>query len=245
MYMKIIVCDDDPASLDQINSLLLAYGKEKEMRMAIHTYLSAAQVQEVFAAGELKNTDLILLDIMMKDKNGIELAEEIRSKNKDVPIVFVTSSTEFALKAYHVQAVRYLLKPLNKEAIYEMLDFVIAHLLIKKDKLFEINTKKRCVNINYSEIVYVENVARRMWVTLKNGKVYQSVGIRDSFEKQVGCLLQEENFIQPHKSYVANLDYVSSYTTSILHMDNDSDIPISRRNSLEVKQRYLKYLTLR
>ena len=162
-----------------------------------------------------------------------------------MPIVFVTSSTEFALKAYHVRAVRYLLKPLNRELIDEMLDFVTTHLLTKKDKLFEINTKKGCVNINYSEIIYVENVARRMWVTLKNGKVYQSVGIRDSFEKQVGCLLQEENFIQPHKSYVVNLDYVSSYTTSILHMDNDSDIPISRRNSLEVKQRYLKYLTLR
>lgn len=101
------------------------------------------------------------------------------------------------------------------------------------------------MNINYSEIVHVENVARRMWVTLKNGKGYQSVGIRDSFEKQVAGLLQEENFIQPHKSYVVNLDYVSSYTTSMLHMDNDSDIPISRRNSQEVKQRYLKYLTLR
>ncbi len=245
MYMKIIICDDDQASLDQIKNLLFIYGREKKMRMEIHTYLSAAEVQQATVAGELKNIDLMLLDIMMEGKSGIELAEGIRSKNKDIPIVFVTSSTEFALKAYHVQAVRYLVKPLNKEAIDEMLDFVIAHLLTKKDKLFEINTKKGCVNINYSEIIYVENVARRMWVTLKNGKVYQSIGIRDSFEKQVGCLLQEENFIQPHKSYVANLDYVSSYTTSILHMDNDSDIPISRRNSLEVKQRYLKYLTLR
>ncbi len=245
MYMKIIICDDDQASLDQIKNLLFTYGREKKMRMEIHTYFSAAEVQQATVAGELKNIDLMLLDIMMEGKSGIELAEGIRSKNKDIPIVFVTSSTEFALKAYHVRAVRYLVKPLNKEAIDEMLDFVIAHLLTKKDKLFEINTKKGCVNINYSEIIYVENVARRMWVTLKNGKVYQSIGIRDSFEKQVGCLLQEENFIQPHKSYVANLDYVSSYTTSILHMDNDSDIPISRRNSLEVKQRYLKYLTLR
>ena len=245
MYMKIIICDDDQASLDQIKNLLIAYGREKKIRMEIHTYLSAAEVQQAIVAGELKNIDLILLDIMMEGKSGIELAEGIRSKNKDLPIVFVTSSTEFALKAYHVRAVRYLLKPLNRELIDEMLDFVTTHLLTKKDKLFEINTKKGCVNINYSEIIYVENVARRMWVTLKNGKVYQSVGIRDSFEKQVGCLLQEENFIQPHKSYVVNLDYVSSYTTSILHMDNDSDIPISRRNSLEVKQRYLKYLTLR
>ncbi len=245
MYMKIIICDDDQASLDQIKNLLIAYGREKKIRMEIHTYLSAAEVQQAIVAGELKNIDLILLDIMMEGKSGIELAEGIRSKNKDMPIVFVTSSTEFALKAYHVRAVRYLLKPLNRELIDEMLDFVTTHLLTKKDKLFEINTKKGCVNINYSEIIYVENVARRMWVTLKNGKVYQSVGIRDSFEKQVGCLLQEENFIQPHKSYVVNLDYVSSYTTSILHMDNDSDIPISRRNSLEVKQRYLKYLTLR
>ena len=243
MYMKIIVCDDDPTSLEQIKGLLLAYGREKEMRMEIHTFISASQMQEALAAEKLKDADLLLLDIVMEGKNGIELAESIRNKDKEMPIVFVTSSTEFALKAYHVQAVRYLLKPLEGEAMHEMLDFVTTHLLTRKDKLFELNTKKGCVNISYSEIVHVENVARRMWVTLKNGKVYQSVGIRDSFEKQVGCLLQEQNFIQPHKSYVVNLDYVSSYTTSMLHMDNDSDIPISRRNSLEVKQRYLKYLT--
>ncbi len=245
MNMKIVVCDDDQTSLEQIKELLLVYGREKEKRMEIHTYMSAEELQAALAGGEQTEIDLLLLDIVLEGKNGIELAEAIRSKNKDIPIVFVTSSTEFALKAYHVRAVRYLLKPLQTEAVYEMLDFVIAHLLTRKDKIFEVNTKKGCVNINYSEIVHVENVARRMWVTLKNGKAYQSVGIRDSFEKQVAGLLQEENFIQPHKSYVVNLDYVSSYTTSMLHMDNDSDIPISRRNSQEVKQRYLKYLTLR
>ncbi len=245
MYMKIVVCDDDQTSLEQIRVLLLAYGREKDIRMDVRTYTSAVQMQDAAGAGELENVDLFLLDVVMEGKNGIELAESIREKDREVPIVFVTSSSEFALQAYNVLAVRYLLKPLESGAVCEMLDFVIAHLLTKKDKIFGINTKKGCVNVNYSEIVHVENVARRMWVTLKNGKSFQSVGIRDSFEKQVGCLLQEENFIQPHKSYVVNLDYVSSYTTTMLHMENNSDIPISRRNSLEVKKRYLKYLTLR
>lgn len=245
MYMKILVCDDDQTSLEQIKGLLLAYAREKEVHMDIRTYDSAIQMHEAILAGELAQVDLILLDILMQSKNGIELAEEIRAKDKEMPIVFVTFSPEFALKAYNVLAVRYLLKPLETEAVWEMLDFVIAHLLTKKDKIFGINTKKGCVNVNYSEIVHIENIARKMWVTLKNGKVYQSVGIRDSFEKQVGILLQEENFIQPHKSYVVNLDYVSSYTTTMLHMDNNSDIPISRRNSVEVKKRYLKYLTMR
>ncbi len=245
MYIKIVVCDDDQTSMEQIKGLLHAYGREKEIRMDIHTYTSALEVQEALTAGELENADLLMLDIMMEGKNGIELAEDIRKKDRNIPIVFATTSPEFALKAYHVFAVRYLLKPLENEAVWEMLDFVIAHLLTKKDKIFGINTKKGCVNVNFSEIVHVENVARKMCVTMKDGKIYQSVGIRDSFEKQVEALLQEENFIQPHKSYVVNLDYVSSYTTTILHMDNNNDIPISRRNSLEVKTRYLKYLTLR
>lgn len=243
--MKIVACDDDQTSLEQIKGLLLAYARKKEVHMDIRTYTSALKMQEAIAAGGLAQMDLILLDILMREKNGIELAEEIRVKDKEIPIVFVTSSTEFALRAYNVLAVRYLLKPLETDAVWEMLDFVIAHLLPKKDKIFGINTKKGCVNVNYSEIVHIENIARKMCVTLKNGKVYQSVGIRDSFEKQVGCLLQEENFIQPHKSYVVNLDYVSSYTTTMLHMDNESAIPISRRNSAEVKKRYLKYLTMR
>ncbi|MDE7327262.1 MAG: response regulator [Lachnospiraceae bacterium] len=150
MNMRIVVCDDDQASLEQIKDLLLAYSREKERRMEIYTCSSAEELMEELAGGELLDIDLLLLDIVMEGKNGIELAETIRSRNKDVPIVFVTSSTEFALKAYHVRAVRYLLKPLTEESIYEMLDFVTAHLLTRKDKLFEVNTKKGCVNINYS-----------------------------------------------------------------------------------------------
>ena len=154
MNMKIVVCDDDQMSLEQIKELLLAYGREKEKRMEIHTYMSAEELQAALEEGDQTEIDLLLLDIVLEGKNGIELAEAIRSKNKDMPIVFVTSSTEFALKAYHVRAVRYLLKPLQTEAVYEMLDFVIAHLLTRKDKIFEVNTKKGCVNINYSEIVW-------------------------------------------------------------------------------------------
>lgn len=118
-------------------------------------------------------------------------------------------------------------------------------LLTKKDRIFVINTKEGLVNVNYSEILYVENVARRMCVTLKDGNVYQSIGIRDSFDKKIKCLLEEGNFIQPHKSYVVNLDYVSRCTPVMLHMDNDIEIPVSRRNSIEVKKRYLEYIALK
>lgn len=117
--------------------------------------------------------------------------------------------------------------------------------LAKKDRIFVINTKKGIVNVNYSEIVYVENVSRRMCVTLRDGKTYQSLGIRDSFDKQVRCLLEEKNFIQPHKSFVVNLDYVSRCTAVMLYMNNDVDIPVSRRNSMEVKKRYLEYIASR
>lgn len=159
--MKIVICDDDRVSLEQIKELLYTYGKEK----------------------------------------GISIQMEAYSSNEEM--------------------------------------------LAKRDRIFVINTKKGYVNVNYSEIIYVENVARRMCVTLKDGKVYQSIGIRDSFDKQIECLLEEKNFIQPHKSYVANLDYVSRCTTVMLHMNNSIDIPVSRRNSMEVKKRYLEYIAAR
>ena len=97
MNMKIVVCDDDQMSLEQIKELLLAYGKEKEKRMEIHTYMSAEELQAALEEGDQTEIDLLLLDIVLEGKNGIELAEAIRSKNKDMPIVFVTSSTEFAI----------------------------------------------------------------------------------------------------------------------------------------------------
>ena len=234
--MRVAICDDDRESRARLRSLI----KQQEPDCEVACFDTGKRLLEA-----RQHFDILLLDIQMEDMSGIEVARVLRINRERTIVIFVTALKEYAAEAFEVEAFNYLLKPLESGAVCEMLDFVIAHLLTKKDKIFGINTKKGCVNVNYSEIVHVENVARRMWVTLKNGKSFQSVGIRDSFEKQVGCLLQEENFIQPHKSYVVNLDYVSSYTTTMLHMENNSDIPISRRNSLEVKKRYLKYLTLR
>jgi len=78
--------------------------------------------------------DIYILDIIMSNFSGIETAKEIRAFDKNSPIVFLTSSPEFALEGYKVKALNYVLKPASKEKLFETLDEVFSEIQTKKMK---------------------------------------------------------------------------------------------------------------
>ena len=117
MYV-IAVCDDEEKELDEIESFLARYQeKNKEAEFKMERFTSGeALVQR--AREENYTPDILLLDIFMPGKTGIEAAEDMRELGFSMPIVFFTTSTEYALKAYGVDAVQYLVKPLGQECFF-------------------------------------------------------------------------------------------------------------------------------
>ena len=73
-----------------------------------------------------ENYDVLLLDIIMPGLNGIGAAREIRENDRSIPIIFLTSSPEFAVESYRVRAFDYLLKPVNGEELFRSLDNIYA-----------------------------------------------------------------------------------------------------------------------
>ena len=139
-------------------------------------------------------------------------------------------------------AQRYLLKPIKEKELNEAMDFAVSQALLMQ-KALHINTAKGIQQILYQDIEYVENAARALHVFTIDGKETVSRLLRNSFEKDMELLLENEDFIQTHKSFIVNLSHVRLYGQNQMTMRSGAQIPISKSRQAEVKRGYLSYIS--
>jgi len=202
-----------------------------------------------FSSGEdlLKNLnlgieyDIMLIDILMPGIDGIELAKEIRKKDDNVILIFITATEDFAIEAFKVYASNYIVKPVIEEDMFSILDRFIP--LIKKgaELYLTLSMSERTVKIPFSSIVSVELLNRRPCVYLDNGKILTGKFLRGNFNDFIKPLLKDERFFHAHKSYAVNISFAMELTGDSLIMKSDMVIPVTKRNYAEAKRRYLSY----
>lgn len=105
--MKIAVCDDDRQVLLSVLSQLASYQEQRQTELSCQGFENAV---DLLASIEHQNYDLLFLDVLMPGLNGLQAAREIRQKNDRIKIVFLTSSPEYAVESYSVQAIQLFVK---------------------------------------------------------------------------------------------------------------------------------------
>lgn len=238
--MRIAICDDNEDDLQQVYELIREYCNVRNIEQVVLECFRFAD-----ALVEQMNYDIYILDILIGEQSGIELAKQIRNTTGlKGEIIFTTSCTDFALDAFSVNAKQYLLKPVKKEKLYQVLDQIVQSMASKKPSvMMQVKTADGVEELAADEIICVENTARIMKFYMRSGRMVDSIYIRSSFEDNVAILLKQTNFIQTHKSFVINMDYIQRYHQSEILMNNGLLIPISRRNVTEVRHQYMSYLS--
>lgn len=240
--MKIIICDDSIEDLLKIEKLLLKYKKfYPNTSFEVEKFSDASQLYNNIQNNQL--ADIYILDIIMSEKNGIDIGHQIRKSNSNNIIIYTTCSSDFALEAYEVCAVRYILKPINENKIFEALNYALSYINIKKESSYLIKTKNGLVPVPYSQIEYIENSSRKLEAHLTNGKTIRSILIRKSFEEEISELIKEAQFTQVHKSFLINLKYIKQLAKNSAIMESGKNIPISQKRAVAVKKEYLVFFS--
>ncbi|MGN1050970.1 MAG: LytR/AlgR family response regulator transcription factor, partial [Acutalibacteraceae bacterium] len=186
--------------------------------------------------------DIFLLDMIMPDMNGISLAREIAKKVKAPIIIFLTASKDHALEAYGVRAIRYLLKPVDTDSLSEAITLAYSQLKSrKKEKTFCIKTADGIQKIKYSHILYAEMAMRAIHIYKFDGNKIVSNIMRKSFEEEMAPLLNDKCFVQIHKSYIVNMDYIDTLGKSELTLFTGTKLPISRNHQSGTKKKFMEY----
>lgn len=202
--VQIAVCDDSIDELSNMVQLINQYKGEKNFNCQYAVFPNGFELISALEKG--KRFDIYCLDIIMPGFMGIDVAKEIRGFDKTAPIIFFTSSTEFALESYSVKAINYVLKPVSKEKFFFTFDEVLEQIKAEKDKdVLIVKSNEGIQRILISNLAYAEVMGRNVLYHLCSGKVIQCT---EPFSSACDTLIKYGCFMKPHRSYLVNMQYV-------------------------------------
>ncbi len=227
--MKIAIVDDDI----QMYENLQAYFAELLGSAAKLTYFSSGE--DFLKVWQPNSFELIVLDIFMDKLTGMDVAREIRRQDREVRIVFSTTSNEYASESYEVNACYYLHKPFGKERVKAMLDRIdIAQ--IEKMRTIQMPDG---TDILLRDIIYADYSAHCTTVHCKHGR---NITVRANFSDIETLLCAYAYFFSPSKGIIVNFYEITAQNTDTITMSDGSRIPISRRKAKEVIDAYSSFL---
>lgn len=233
--LQIAICDDETAQC----SLLESYVREWErLRRQEADIALVGNGEQLLFHWEERRRDILLLDIDMPGVDGLSLARRLRSRGEDVQIVFVTGLAEYALEGYDVEAVSYLIKPVEKERLFACLDRAFQRCGLEAPTLL-LDTPGGTARVRVRDICYLESDAHDTWVHCAGGKepVRCRAGIRQLEER----LERQGGFFKIHRSYLVNLAYVNRIEKKEAVMDSGEALPVARNRWEELNRAYLDY----
>lgn len=229
----IAICDDEIAQCCHIEGIVKKVLCRMEVSYTIRQFHSGKALLQA-----VEDFDIIFLDIMMSEPDGMQTARLMREKkNYQGNFVFISSSREYALDAFDVDAVSYLLKPADEKKVDRILQKLLMRSGSQPQEFMMINKERRKIKVFLNNICYFEVRGRIVDVHTPDGVItyYEQIG---NLEK----ILQGKAFFRCHKSYIVHLKYVNSYTKQEVILDNGERIMIAKRRYEAFCKEFLAYM---
>ena len=230
--LKIAICDDETIILDEVSSYIKKYSKLcGKSEIEVFPFNSASSLLNSIDNGAL--FDIFMLDVYIGDEMGTTLAREIRAREIESPIIFLTTSVEHAPQGYETGTLRYLIKPLEPEKLYEAMDAALLQAEKITKQLIRLKTENGIESINANNIMYSESHDHHQYIKLDNGQLLK---VRTTVSELYAMLAKNGGFFRLGSAYIINLRNIKNLTSSEILLYNNTTIPIPRGKYAELKK---------
>ena len=235
--LTIALCDDDETAVTIIGGTLKSLLDKKNVEAEIFAYLS---VHELRKSMESRAYDLVLLDISMKEEDGIKFAKEMRERGDKTEIVFVSSKEERVFESLGVGPFAFVRKRLFIADIKDMLEHFLAayNSDSANSRVLELRTSTEIIHINVDDILYIESFRDTQSVYFTNKE--QPVVLSSTMAELEGQLLKY-SFIRIHKSILVNAKYVSKVNGCEVVLNNGKVLYTATKRAKQVRDEYMAY----
>lgn len=234
--MRIAICDDEKNIRELIGNKVTKQYPEAEI-----VFFSSGE--ELLLSDW--RIDILFLDIQMSGRNGMETAIELRQKNNDVIIIFVTAVEEYVFQAFDVGAFHYIVKPIDDTKFADVIHRAVNELNSQTQNRKESEEKYLMIHnggvhtkIEIEDIVYAE-VFNRKVVIHKTDETIEYYGKMSALEALAG-----DGFFRPHRAYLINFKYVEKYDANTIYLEKGS-VLMAKQKYPEFVKKYMKYIQKR
>lgn len=230
--LSIAVCDDEVIECCNMARKIKDILEEMKIPCIIRQFRSGGELLKA-----IESFDIVFLDIIMQDLDGMKTAQIFREKASDKILIFVSSSREYVFEAYDVEAFQYLLKPVNDGKLKRVLQKAVLKTENRSQEFIIVSRERQKKKLFLDDIYYFEI----------QGRIVDAHGTEGIFTyyEQIGELenkLRDKGFFRCHKSYLINLEYVCGYNRQEALLENGEKIVIAKRRYDRFVQEVLKVM---
>ncbi len=217
--IRIAVVEDEGSYQRQMEQYLERYQQEHDVRFQVAVFSDGVSMAYQYHP----DFDLIFMDIELGAVNGMEVAEQIRKRDGEVVIIFVTNMPQYAMRGYAVEAMDYVLKPLSYYAFAQRMDRALERMRRRGRQYITVSTGKGSLQkLEVGEIRYVEVQEHTLIYHMGGEKLAVSGSMRETERK-----LEGKGFFRCNKGYLVNLDFVDGIQEEDAIVDGER-VQISR-----------------
>lgn len=218
--LRIAIVDSDSDVTDQMQMFIRRYARSEELDISLETFDRADR----FLAQYKSVHDIIFMGIEMPGLDGMEAAKRLRRQDTDVVLVFVTALARYAIRGYEVDALDFVLKPLNYYAFSVKLERAIQRVRQRVEDHIMVKTSGGMRRMEIKQIYYLETKSRMLYYHTASGVYSVRGSLRDAVEQ-----LAAYSFVKCNQCYLVNLQHVTDVRDEFVTVAGTM-LEISRRN---------------
>lgn len=229
--LKIAICDD---SREDVEILESAFDKLQDYVLEYDIYFSADELL-AYSKTNKEEYHMYILDINMPQKNGFDLAEEIRIKDRKALLVFLTSYVSNVMKAFEYFTFDFIEKPITVEKLRCVIDKAMEYLnLTKQDFVF--NFRNNQFSVSYDEILYIAKKGRQAMIHTPSDSYKTNMTTKELWKQ-----LDDQVFSHIHVSYIVNLQHIKAIQGNEVELDDGEHFVVARSRKKELKMKHCRF----
>ena len=234
--MHILVCDDDAAFSAKVAEYAVTYFEAHEIPVQATV---CSDPEQVLAIPDLELYRIAFLDVDMPQVNGIALGGQLRHRNPDICLVYVSAYLAFALDGYKVNAYRYILKRDVAKQLPSCLEDIYASMMQAGTKTLTVHHNRENIRIPLDQIYYLESDLRQ--INVYGDIARQPICTYYGKIADLPQMLYENGFLQVSRSDVVNMKYVRSIRSYRALLKNGVELSVSRAGYAAIQNAYLEW----
>lgn len=232
--IRIAICDDEKEAMRKNAIKVNKYLKEMKKYPDVKLYSSAENLEYDIKEGKVY--DLMLMDIEMPGKSGMDIAKMVKERSVETLIIFITSHSEYAMDSYELSVFRYILKENIDNKLLDAIRDAVKCIELQRDRMYIINMPTRYERIPYENIFYIRREGKNAYFITNNGKRQIRKAICKIYSE-----LDKKQFTYVDRGCIVNIKHVMRMENDEVVMRNGDVLIVSKKRAQDLRRTLNRY----